>query len=130
MMPVFADTSYFIALISPDDRHHKMADEFSQLVDRLVTTEWVLLELADGISDTINRQLLVPVRDSLVGNPSIQVVPLSMELNDRAISLYVSRPDKEWSLTDCVSFTVMTDCGITDALTTVAISNRLAFGLY
>ena len=44
-------------------------------------------------------------------------LPLSDDLYRRALDLYRSRPDKEWGLTDCASFTVMSDRGLADALT-------------
>jgi len=118
MTPVFADTSYFIALLSPTDALHADALELSELVDRFVTTEWVLLELADGICDTQDRLRFQATRDGLLTNPMVEVISLDMDLHRRAIELYVARPDKEWSLTDCVSFVVMTDRKLTEALTT------------
>jgi len=45
------------------------------------------------------------------------VVGLDPHLYQRGINLYAQRPDKEWSLTDCISFVVMSDRGITEALT-------------
>jgi predicted nucleic acid-binding protein len=117
MTPVFADTFYFIALVSPDDAGHAQAEEWAALVDRLVTTEWVLLELADGLSDTENRSLFATIRSGLHANPLVEVIPLDMGLQERAVQLYGQRADKEWSLTDCVSFLVMRDRGLTEVLT-------------
>lgn len=34
------------------------------------------------------------------------------------MELFGKRPDKDWSLTDCISFVVMHDYGLADALTT------------
>jgi uncharacterized protein len=118
MKPVFADTSYFIALLSPTDAAYEQAVEYAQLIDRFVTTEWTLLELADGLSDSNDRPRFLTIRNSLLANPMVEVVPLDMELHLRAIELYNSRSDKEWSLTDCVSFVVMGDHKMTEALTT------------
>jgi hypothetical protein len=53
----------------------------------------------------------------LRADPRVVVVPSSRDLFDRAMGLYRSRPDKDWSLTDCVSFVVMRERGITEALT-------------
>jgi predicted nucleic acid-binding protein len=117
MMPVFADTFYFIALLSPDDQAHDRAVEYAGLVDRIVTTEWVLVELADGLCNTANRDRFHVVRTGLFANPLAEVVPLEMGLYQRAIGLYVQMADKDWSLTDCVSFLVMRDRGLTEALT-------------
>ena len=50
-------------------------------------------------------------------SPAIRVVPASRPLFEEAIALYASRLDKNWSLTDCISFVVMRDEGITQALT-------------
>lgn len=118
MTPPFADTYYFIALLSPDDAAHRRAVEYSRLIEESVTTEWVLLELADGLADTKYRHLFRETRDALLNGPSpAEVVPLDAGLHQRAIDLYVRRADKEWSLTDCVSFLVMQDRGLTEALT-------------
>ena len=56
--------------------------------------------------------------DSLETDPRVEVIPLSEQLYTRASRLYRERPDKEWALTDCVSFVVMEDRGINETLTT------------
>lgn len=117
MSRVFADTFYFIALLSPDDDAHVEAVEYSQLIDRLVTTEWVLLELADGLAATPARSCLAATHEALEADGLAEIVPLDMALQREALDLYFSRPDKEWSLTDCVSFIVMQRLRIFDALT-------------
>ena len=117
MNAVFGDTFYFIALLSPDDEAHTQAVEYSRRIDGLVTTEWVLLELADGLADTPNRRIFKATRDALFADPPAVVVRLDMELHRKAIELYNQRTDKEWSLTDCVSFVVMQEHGLTEALT-------------
>ena len=117
-MTAFADTSYFIALLGPTDFAHDLAEEFSKSVNGIVTTEWILLELADGLADTGNRHLFTATRDTVYQTAGAEVVPLDMDLHARAIDLYENRHDKEWSLTDCVSFIVMTDRKLHEALTT------------
>ena len=117
MMPVFADTFYFIALLSSDEKAHARAVEYSGLVDRIVTTEWILIELADGLCNSANRDRYRVIRTGLFANPLAEVIPLDMNLHERAIALYVQMADKDWSLTDCVSFLVMRDRGLTEALT-------------
>lgn len=117
MTPVFADTFYFFALLNPDDEAHELAVEYSSHIGSMLTTEWVLLELADGLSETWNRRLFQETRDALSADESVSIVPLDMDLHEKAIDLYVNRPDKEWSLTDCVSFVVMQEHDLTEALT-------------
>jgi predicted nucleic acid-binding protein len=117
MKPLFADTFYFIALLSPDDVAHERAVDYSRLIEQSVTTEWVLLELADGLAGTRNRHLFKETRDALLDDPPAEVVPFDTALHERAIELYVKMADKDWSLTDCVSFLVMQDRRLTEALT-------------
>jgi predicted nucleic acid-binding protein len=50
-------------------------------------------------------------------NPSVHIVPIDDSLLQRAAALYESRLDKDWSLTDCISFVTMQERGIKDALT-------------
>jgi len=40
-------------------------------------------------------------------DPRIEVVPFDRDLIHTAIEFYGARPDKHWSLTDCLSFVVM-----------------------
>jgi predicted nucleic acid-binding protein len=117
MTPLFADTFYFIALLNPDDAAHERAVEYSHLIEQSVATEWVLLELADGLASTRNRDLFKATRDALFDDPPAVVIPFDMTLHERAIELYIRFADKEWSLTDCVSFLVMRDRGLGEALT-------------
>jgi len=51
------------------------------------------------------------------GASSFEVVPLSHEIFDQALDFYHQHHDKQWSLTDCTSFIVMQQRGITEALT-------------
>ncbi len=50
-------------------------------------------------------------------DPEVTIAPPSEELFAAGVDLYSRRPDKEWSLTDCISFIVMQEEGISDALT-------------
>jgi hypothetical protein len=54
---------------------------------------------------------------SLRFNPFVSIIPPSQEVFDLGLDLYAQRPDKDWSLTDCISFIVMRQHGLTDALT-------------
>lgn len=118
MMPLFADTFYYLALLNPDDASHDLAVEFSQeRTGRTVTTAWVLTELADALAVPELRPSFLVLLKQLRSNPRVSIVPASEELFDRGIDLYSRRPDKEWSLTDCISFVVMEEHGLTDALT-------------
>jgi hypothetical protein len=82
-----------------------------------VTTDWVLTEIGDALANPADRVRLAPFVETLRTSPFVTIVPFSAELFDRGIALYSERRDKEWPLTDCISFVVMADHGLTDALT-------------
>ncbi|CAN5313308.1 hypothetical protein BH09SUM1_BH09SUM1_21010 [soil metagenome] len=118
MTPVFADAVYFIALINSKDRYRDRALNFSAgLHFRFVTTDWILIEVADALASSHARKDVRGFIRLLRKSPSCEIVPFSSELFDRALNHYHSRPDKDWSLTDCASFEVMRERGIGAALT-------------
>jgi predicted nucleic acid-binding protein len=82
-----------------------------------VTTCWVLTEVADALSAPKNRQSALDLISSLRRNPAVEVLAPDLDLFERGLDLYARRADKAWSLTDCISFVVMSDRGLTDALT-------------
>ena len=115
---VFADTFHFLALLDASDAAHQAAIEASCAVGRtFVTTEFVLLELADALARPADRPEFLAVHEALLADPKFHIVPASTELFARGIKLYSQRMDKEWSLTDCISFVVMQDDDLTGALT-------------
>ena len=119
MKRVFADTHFFIALLSERDAAHEAAVKVQQeaTLREAVTTSWVLVELADGMNLPGERETCAAFIEQLRDRPDTRVIPVSEELLWRGFALYKSRRDKEWSLTDCISFIVMADEGLTDALT-------------
>lgn len=118
MSVVFADTFYFIALLSKQDEHHDKAVAWTKTyTGKLLTTEWVLLELADSLASSKRRLVFGETRRRLLADKNYGVVALGMPQHERGIEMYESRPDKEWSLTDCVSFVTMKEEGIREALT-------------
>jgi predicted nucleic acid-binding protein len=117
MTKVFADTFYFLALLNKHDEGHARAVEYADGVEQIVTTEWVLTELANGLALSRSRAMFLRTRQELLEDDDVLVVSLDMKLHEQGINLYSSRPDKGWSLTDCISFVVMQREGITEALT-------------
>lgn len=118
MTPCFADSFAFLAMLTPGSYRHAEAVAWLGSSRRpLVLTEWILTELADGLCHHSSRARLVALEDRLRVNPHVTIVPASSELFRRGMLLYRSRADKDWSLTDCVSFVVMREQGIVDALT-------------
>ena len=122
----FADTSFWIALSSKRDQHHTRAVAWSQFVVRIgsiiVTTEAVLWEWLNALSDSSSRLVAAEGYRRYHADVRIEVVPFQPEFVESAVEsaveLYQERPDKTWSLTDCLSFVVMERRNLTEALTT------------
>jgi len=118
MTPVFADTSFYVALFNSCDAHHEKAVRLAkEMRCAVIVTEFVLLELANALSRTSSRRLFVELLPRLRADANVKIVAVSADLYERGFSLYANRPGKDWSLTDCISFVVMKEQGITDALT-------------
>jgi uncharacterized protein len=119
MKPVFADTSYFIALLSPADTRHVKAVEWSESWSgHQVVTEYVLVELGSALSRGRDRLLFAPFVRHLLADSDTLCIPASRSLFQRGLVLFDARSDKNWSLTDCISFAVMKQRRIIEALTT------------
>ena len=117
---VFLDSSFAIALSNPRDALHATARSLvTQLRTpgfRVVTTRAVIVEIGNALSRSRYREAAVTLITNFELDPDIEIVPLSEELFERAFSLFRDRSDKGWGLTDCVSFVVMRERGIGDAL--------------
>lgn len=119
MKPVFADTSYYVALLGPRDVWHERARNLSRdLLGRIFVTEYVLVETASMMCRGADRIAYATLIDDLQSDPLTQIIPASKALFRAGFQLFASRADKEWSLVDCISFIVMKQRRVTDALTT------------
>lgn len=118
---VFLDSSYAIALAAANDRYHAkavaLAAEMKRAGTRLVTTEAVFIEIGNALSKERYRVAAVHLLSSLASDPSVEIVSVPTELLDAAWQLYQQRLDKEWGLTDCISFIVMSRRELHEALT-------------
>jgi predicted nucleic acid-binding protein len=114
----FVDTHYLLALVNSGDQDHAAAVERSRgRVGRLVTTTWVLVEFADALSAVDARIRAARFVRGFESEAFVEVAPPTRVQFQQALARYEQRPDKDWSLTDCLSFLLMEERGITDALT-------------
>lgn len=117
-MALFVDTVYWLALMNPNDTWHRHAlDWAARISEPLVTTDAVLTEVADAFCRAARRRWAVEAIQAVQVDPEITSIPGSSDLFTRALELFSSRRDKDWSLTDCISFVVMNEQGLQRALT-------------
>jgi predicted nucleic acid-binding protein len=118
MTAVFADTFFYLALTVPSDPAHLPAVEFArQFRGRVITTDWVLVEVANAVAAPRSRKIFIDLWRQIGVDRNTAVIRANWSLLERGVQLYESRFDKGWSLTDCISFIVMQDHGIAEALT-------------
>lgn len=122
MNKFFLDAAYTIALSAVTDQCHQKAEVLAERIETesipLITTRAVVLEIGNALARLRYRAAAIKLLDSLEEDPNVEIIPLSDELYNRGMELYRQRPDKEWGITDCISFVVMEDYGLTEALTT------------
>jgi predicted nucleic acid-binding protein len=118
MKQYFADTFYFLALLNPRDEYHSAAQTaLSSTAAKLISTRWVLIEVADALASISMRSRCVSLFETLEADEQVEIISASDEWFRRGMELYRQRPDKDWPLTDCISFAVMGDLGVKEALT-------------
>ena len=118
MSGVFGDSFYFIALLNPADHYHTEALRVARTQARLLyTTTWVFVEVADALSSPGLRQHVRRSLGSIAAHPRTRLISANQTWYAKGMDLYADRPDKGWSLTDCISFAVMGELGLAEALT-------------
>ena len=80
-------------------------------------TDFILIELGATLSRPPLRDLFVRLLAAIRSDPNVSILEASRESLDRGLMLFSQRPDKDWSVTDCISFDVMREFAITEALT-------------
>lgn len=119
MQRVFVDTSAFIALLDPRDDCHAQAVHLEQSLSsravRLVTTNFVLDETYTGLRGKIQHSAILRFRDSVRQSRRLSVIRITEALEDQAWEIFAHYHDKDFSFTDCTSFAVMRQLGITTA---------------
>jgi predicted nucleic acid-binding protein len=116
---VFWDTAAFVALSNADDDLHAAAVAVSvklaQSRTHVLSTDAILTEVANTFSKVawrpLARSIIAAMQESATGGAAT-IVHIDSNLWQRGWQLFVERPDKEWSLTDCISFVVMQDYGV------------------
>lgn len=119
MNAIFADTSFFIALLNAaDDAHEKAMGILPQITLPIVTTEWILVELGNHLSDPQNRRLFSSMVNEIRESKKFTLLSTHSVPFDEGFFLYCNRPDKAWSMVDCLSLSIMKKRCLKSVLTT------------
>ncbi len=122
MSKVFADTAYWIALTNPLDQHHEAAVRASNSLGhtRLLTADAVLVEYLNALAakGARVRRAAIETVEAILENPLVRVLPQTRRSFTKGFTLYKARPDKGYSLTDCLSMIVMREHRLSAVLTT------------
>lgn len=119
MKEVFADACYWIALLNRADALHQAALSVGPSLTnvRLITTDEVLTEVLNYFSKRGSlRTFAAEMAIAIYNDPHVLVLEQSRASFDGGLHLYRQHRDKRYSLTDCISFTVMRERGIVEAL--------------
>lgn len=117
MNVVFADTFFYLALLDERDPAHTEALALSRTTWAIVTTEFILLELGNACARVEDHADFLALLAGIRASPRTRIVAMNSRLLQRGLDLFAARPDKHWSLTDCISFVVMQDEQLIEALT-------------
>lgn len=117
---MFADTGYWAALQDTRDGLHERALDLTREIGprRIVTTEMVLAEVLNMFAGrgAQQRRLALEVVERAERSGDVEIVPQTAAQFRAAVERYAERGDQTWSLTDCASFVIMEERGITEAL--------------
>jgi predicted nucleic acid-binding protein len=119
---VFADASYYIAILNRADQFHAVAARWQATVRReviqVVTTEAVMWETLNGLSASPHREMIVEFFQRMRVSSRERLIGYDRVLINEAVTLYSASHDKRWGITDCYSFVVMQRNNIVAALST------------
>ena len=116
MNAVFVDTGYLFALEITNDQHHQAAirhwQSIVEALPRLVTTSYVFDEVVTFFNSRGQHAKAVQVGNNLLQSPSVQFIQVDTALFYEGWAYFQRHQDKDYSLTDCLSFLVMQKLGI------------------
>jgi uncharacterized protein len=120
MKSVFLDTGYVIALELANDQNHRAAlkhwRSIAKSLPLLIITSYVFDEIVTFFNSRGHHAKAVEIGLWLLNSPSVRLVYVGENLFQDGWNYFQKHKDKEYSLTDCISFTVMKEFGIDTAL--------------
>ncbi len=116
--PIFLDTLFVVGLVNRRDQYHRQAIELSEQLEgsSFLTTDVMLLEIGNALAKGYKQESIKIINEFLQSEDT-EIIHLNPVLFQQAFKLYQTWHDKEWGFIDCVSFVVMKEKGILQALT-------------
>jgi uncharacterized protein len=116
---MLVDTSGLLCLIHRRESQHESAISFYDSATTRVTHNYILVEFVSlAQARHVSRQAALDFSERLLNDSEIEMTWVDETLHRDALALLQTRPDKSYSLCDAVSFLVMHDSNISEALTT------------
>lgn len=119
MNTVFLDTSFLLAASLHSDQYHEIAAEYWRQLETekvsFLTTSYIFDETVTFLNSRGKHSKAVQVGEKLLTGVEVTLIHVDVRLFDRAWADFRRYDDKRYSLTDCVSFLVMTDYGVARA---------------
>ena len=117
-MKTFIDTCFITALVNEQDSLHAKALELSELNEgqQFILTDAILLEAGNALAKRYRQEVIAIIEQFQIAK-DIEIARIDPEVFEQAFLLFKHHKDKTWGLVDCVSFVVMQEHGVTDALT-------------
>jgi predicted nucleic acid-binding protein len=110
-MKIFVDTGAFIALTDADDENHKVAKDFYKDARvkgiRFVTTNFVICETINYLRARVSHNISVIFRGNLKKSGHFEIITITPPIEDAAFTIFKQYTDKDFSFTDCTSFSIM-----------------------
>ncbi|MEK6302823.1 MAG: PIN domain-containing protein [Acidobacteriota bacterium] len=115
---LFVDTSFVIALVNEKDQYHSQAQALAREFEDslLITTDAVLLEIGNALAKDFRSEAIEIIRVLRSGS-NVKVIEVDTTLFEKGFAVYEKYADKDWGLVDCISFVVMWERELTEALT-------------
>lgn len=117
-MTTFIDTNFITALVNERDELHAKALELSARFEgqKFLLTDAILLESGNALAKRF-RSEAIDIINHFQNSADVEIVRLDPEIFEAGFNLFKQHKDKTWGLVDCISFVVMNERGVTDALT-------------
>lgn len=118
-MKIFIDTGAFIALTASDDDNHKEAKAFYENAvekgTRFITTNFVVCETMNYLSARVSHHVSVIFMENLKKSSLFDIMTITPSIEDAAFNIFRQYTDKDFSFTDCTSFSIMKSVKLTKA---------------